>query len=172
MQGVSGSLSAINISGTHTNIVIYNGTICGWGGDGVNAGLSSQNLVVRNLVVTGNGANGIAGNNGVISDCLIQNNQSCGIIMSGNGSRISGNTVTGNNVGNTVNSAGILIEGSNNLIDGNLVTGTAGLNGISVFGGTSSNVIIRNCVIGWGNGDYSIAPFNDIGTIRRSNQFN
>jgi parallel beta-helix repeat protein len=165
MQGVSGSLSGINISGTHTNIVIRNGTICNWDADGINGGLSSQNLIVEHMVVTGNTVNGIAGNNCIVSDCSVQNNQWTGIAVSGNGSRITRNNLSGNNAANHSNGAGILIEGSNNLIDDNFVTGSGGLNGIAVFGGTSSNVIIKNCVIGWGTGDYSIATFNDVGPI-------
>jgi hypothetical protein len=35
LQGGSGSSSGIYIYGNHTNITVRNGTITGWGGDGV-----------------------------------------------------------------------------------------------------------------------------------------
>jgi parallel beta-helix repeat protein len=165
LQGVAGSVSGINVSGTHTNTIVRNGVIAGWGGDGIDGGLSSQNLIVDHVTASANVDNGIEGNNCIISDCSVQNNGWTGISVVGNGSRIVNNTLSGNNSANHSNGAGILIEGSDNLIEDNFVTGTGGLNGIAVFGGTASNVIMKNCVIGWGTGDYSIAEFNDVGTI-------
>lgn len=165
LQGVAGSLSGINISGSYTNITVRNGMIIGWGADGIDGGFSSQNLIVEHLTISDNAVNGIEGNNCIVSDCSILNNQWTGISVVGNASRIFGNTLTGNNAANHSNGAGIVIEGSNNLIEDNFITGSGGLNGIAVFGGTASNIIMRNCVIGWGTGDYSIAEFNDVGTI-------
>lgn len=166
LQGVSGSQSGINISGANTNIIVRNGVIRDWGGSGVNGGLSSQNLIAAHLIVSGNVVNGIQGNNCVISDCSIQNNQWNGIAVVGNGSSVIGNTLNGNNSANHANGAGILIEGSNNRIEDNHVTGssTSG-NGIAVFGGTANNIIIRNSVVGSVANNYSIASGNDPGPI-------
>ncbi|HEV2691702.1 MAG TPA: right-handed parallel beta-helix repeat-containing protein [Verrucomicrobiae bacterium] len=165
LQGVSGSQSGINISGVNTNIIVRNGVIRDWGGDGINGGLSSQNLIVDHVTVSGSGVNGIQGNNCIISDCSLQNNQWDGIVVVGNGSRISHNVCIGNNLANHANGASIAIEGSNNLVEDNFVVGTAGLYGIQIYGGTTSNVIVKNNVNGWGTGDYALAPFNDIGPI-------
>jgi Right handed beta helix region len=167
LQGVGGTASGISIPGANSNITIKNGIITGFGGNGISGGLQSQNVIVQHMIVSGNTNNGIQGNSLTVTDCTIQNNQFCGISVVGNGGKVTGNTLTGNNAANHQNGAGILIEGSNNLIADNFITGTAamGPNGIAVFGGTSSNVIIKNCVIGWGNADYSIAEFNDVGSI-------
>ena len=165
LQGVPGSLDGINIAGAYTNIVVRNGTINGWGNDGINGNNLSQNMVLEHLVISANTVNGVQGNNCIISDCSIQNNQWNGISIVGNDSRIINNTLSGNNAANHAIGASILIEGNNNLIEDNFVTGSGGINGIIVTASTSSNVIIKNYVNGWGSADYSIANFNDVGPI-------
>ena len=169
LQGVSGSFSGIYIYGSHTNITIRNGIVTGWGGDGVTFNYPSatpQNMVVEHLTVTANGHHGIAvGNNCVVSDCSIQNNQWLGIAAFGDNSRIVHNSLTGNDTGNHSGAAGIEVQGNNNLVEDNFVSGITGNNGIVVFSGTS-NLVMKNSVIGWGTAnDYSIPTFNDGGPV-------
>jgi hypothetical protein len=168
VQGVSGSFSGILISGIHTNITIRNGIVTGWGGDGIsfNPSATPQNMVVERLTVAANARHGIVVGNGcVISDCSIQNNQWLGIAAFGDNSRIVHNSLTGNNTGSHSGAAGIQVQGNNNLVEDNFVSGTTGNNGIVVFSGTS-NLIMKNSVIGWGtNNDYSIPTFNDGGPV-------
>jgi len=105
IQGAAGSHHGIYIYGSHTNITICNGTITGWGADGISSNYPSappQNVILTNLKITGNTGNGIAVGNGyVISNCSIQNNGSIGIFVDGNGSQILGNTLFGNNAAYT-----------------------------------------------------------------------
>jgi parallel beta-helix repeat protein len=174
LQGMPGSLSGVHIGGSRTNIVVRNGTIMGWGNDGVSWNYpnfpASQNIVLNRLIVSGNGHFGIAiPNNCVVSECSVQNNQNFGIVVMGDGSQVIGNTLAGNNNGNDANSAGISISGSNNRIENNHVIGS----GAAGYGiqfnnaGAVNNIIIKNTVAGNGAKNYSIAGggANDIGPV-------
>lgn len=165
LQGVSGSLSGINISGANTNIIVRNGIITGWGSDGIDGGFSSQNLILEHLTLSANVVNGVEGNNCIVSGCSVQNNQFDGITIVGSGSQIIGNTLFGNNSANHSNGSGILIEGNNNRIEDNHVTASSSSGyGIAVFSGTA-NIIIKNSVEGGGANNYSIPGGNDVGPI-------
>jgi hypothetical protein len=174
LQGVPGSWSGVYIYGSHTNIVVRNGIIIGWGGDGVAWNHPTlpapQNVVLEHLTVSGNGGSGIAtANNYVVSNCSIQNNSGAGIGVLGNGSVIMGNTLAGNNTANNANSGGIVVEGNNNRIEANQVTGS-GSTGYGIafnFSGNVNNVIIRNTVSGNGANNYSTAggSGNDCGPV-------
>lgn len=173
VQGVSGSYSGIYISGSHTNIIIRNGIVTGWGTDGVTYNYPTgapQNVVLERLNVSANGHHGIAIANGcVVSDCVIQNNQNVGIAVFGNGSQVVGNTLSGNNAGNSSNSGGIVLEGSNNRIEGNHVTGS-GPTGYGIlfnFSSYTNNVIVKNSVAGNGANNYSTVggSGNDFGPV-------
>ena len=169
LQGVTGSYSGIYIYGSHTNITIRNGIITGWGGDGVSFNYPTatpQNMVVEHLTVTANGHHGIAvGNSCVVSGCSINNNQWLGISVLGDNSRIIHNSLIGNDTGSHPGAAGINVQGNNNFVEDNFVSGINGNNGIVVQTGTS-NLVMKNSVIGWGTAnDYSIPTFNDGGPV-------
>ncbi len=173
VQGVSGSASGIYISGAYTNIVVRNGIVTGWGGNGVTWNYPTlpapQNIVLEHLIVTANSSYGIAIANGcVVSECSVLNNQNIGIFVDGDNSLIIGNTLVGNNVANSSSWAGISIVGSNNRIEGNHVTGSGAAGyGIYIinYGTSLNNIIIRNSVAGGGANNYSIAPGNDLGPV-------
>jgi hypothetical protein len=171
VQGVSGSSTGIYIPGGYTNIIVRNGIITGWGGNGVAWNYPNlpapQNVVLEHLTVSANYHGIVTANGGIVADCLVENNQFDGIFVDGNDSQIIGNILFGNNAGNFSSGAGIGVEGLNNLIENNLVTGS-GASGYGIaynFGGFTNNIIIKNSV--WGNGanNYSIANNNDVGPI-------
>ncbi|MFO1488677.1 MAG: right-handed parallel beta-helix repeat-containing protein [Verrucomicrobiota bacterium] len=77
--GVAGSTDGINISGARTNITIRNGTVRGWGANGVD-GSSIVNSRLVDLSVSSNGGRGInIGSGNVINGCTARNNGSDGI---------------------------------------------------------------------------------------------
>jgi hypothetical protein len=157
LQGVPGSYSGIYIYGSHTNITIRNGIVTGWGGNGVGFNYPTAYPQNNHGIVVGNCC--------VVSDCSVQNNQWLGIAAFGDNSRIVRNSLTGNDMGNHSGAAGIQVQGNNNLVEDNFVSGTAGNNGIVIFSGTS-NLVMKNSVIGWGTAnDYSIPTFNDGGPV-------
>jgi hypothetical protein len=174
VQGVSGSYSGIYIGGSYTNITVRNGTVTGWGEEGVTWNHPNlpgpQSVVLEHLIISANGFSGIATANGyVVSDCSIENNAGAGIAVLGNGSQIIGNTLVGNNTANSANSGGIVIEGLNNRIEGNHITGsgTAGYGIAFNFYGDTNNIIVKNSVSGNGANNYSTAggSGNDYGPI-------
>jgi len=171
IQGGTGSNHGIYIFGTHTNIIIRNGTIAGWGHDGVslNASFIPQSVILENLAITGNSGSGIvAGNGYVISDCSIQNNGNLGILALGSGSQILRNTFFGNNTSFSSTCCGILLEGPNNRIEDNHITGHASGYGIEFdFSTGTNNVIIKNSVVGNSPSNYSPSGGgnNDVGPI-------
>ncbi len=172
LQGVPGSYSGIHVYGSHTNIIVRNGIIAGWGQNGIDyyqSGSLPQNVILGNLTIAGNTGIGIVVGNGyVVSNCSIQNNGSAGIVANGNGSQISGNILVGNNTTYTSTSCGIILEGANNRVEGNHVTGHASGYGIEYdFSTGTNNVIIKNSVVGNGANNYSPSGGgnNDIGPI-------
>jgi parallel beta-helix repeat protein len=56
--GVPGSLDGVGVTGAHRNIVVRNGTVREWGGDGVDA-LLTDNGQFEDLLATNNGGSGI-----------------------------------------------------------------------------------------------------------------
>ena len=171
LQGVPGSYSGIHIYGSHTNIIVRNGIIAGWGQNGIDyqSGSLPQNVILENLTITGNTGIGIVVGNGyVVSNCSIQNNGSAGIVVNGNGSQISGNILLGNNTAYTSTSCGIILEGANNRVEDNHITGHASGYGIEYdFSSGTNNVIIKNSVVGNSPNNYSPSGGgnNDIGPI-------
>jgi parallel beta-helix repeat protein len=86
LQGVPGSLAGIAVSTTYTNITVYNGTITGWGGSGIDAfsGGYPRNLVFERLTLSNNGGSGILTEAGsVVRDCYSMSNHLDGIICCG-----------------------------------------------------------------------------------------
>ena len=69
LVGVPSSLDGILVSGTHTNITVRNGSLLGWGGDGVDA-TSAVNSQIRNVGAARNNGTGIiVGEGGLVSGC-------------------------------------------------------------------------------------------------------
>jgi len=104
--GVAGSQAGISVSGDQTNLAIVNGTIQGWGGDGIDAARVnasqferlriSTNSGVGIFIIFGtgsaltrctafaNGADGIdAGYSALVEDCTVSQNAGDGIYGSG-----------------------------------------------------------------------------------------
>jgi hypothetical protein len=99
MQGVSGSLNGISIPNANTNITMRNGSVSGWGVDGVSDTSSSAgNLVCERLNVSSSGTDGILfAGSGVIRDCNTQWNNHDGINCPGSpGKLITGCTASDN----------------------------------------------------------------------------
>ncbi|MDR3458870.1 MAG: right-handed parallel beta-helix repeat-containing protein [Verrucomicrobiae bacterium] len=91
LSGVPSSTTGIFISGSYSNIVVRNGTITGWGGQGVNGYTLGfpRNVIYEHLAISGNGTVGLNAEAGsIIRDCVIMNNGSDGI--SSVGSLITG----------------------------------------------------------------------------------
>lgn len=171
LQGVPGSTSGIHITGSHTNIVVHNGIITGWGNNGIDWNYPSappQNVVLEHLSVSANGISGIVTANGyVVSNCTIENNINAGIFVFGDGSQILGNTLSGNNATFSANVFGILVEGSNNRIEDNHIVGSnaAGYGIQYNIGGFTNNIIIKNSVAGNGANNFSGGSGDDVGPI-------
>ncbi len=138
---------------------------CQNGGNGVTA---TNNCTVIGCTVSGNnGANsaGILGNgstikdctesagvfgiwigsNCIVKDCTASTNSNSGILVTGNGSLITGDTCNGNGLG-------IYIASGQNRIDGNLVTQNG--NGIVPTVANAGNIITRNSASGNGSANY------------------
>ncbi|HKQ48912.1 MAG TPA: right-handed parallel beta-helix repeat-containing protein [Phycisphaerae bacterium] len=77
--GVAGSLDGILVSGNRTNISVANGTVRGWGGDGIDAATATVAGLER-LKSYQNGGIGIKlGGNGMIVECTGHLNTGAGI---------------------------------------------------------------------------------------------
>jgi len=82
VQGVHGSTVGIQIPTTYTNLVVRNGTITGWGADGVNSYNSGypRNQVFEHLTISANGGRGLTTEAGcIVRDCLFIGNVSDGL---------------------------------------------------------------------------------------------
>ncbi|MBI3882360.1 MAG: right-handed parallel beta-helix repeat-containing protein [Verrucomicrobia bacterium] len=82
LAGVASSLDGIHVTGLHTNVAIRNGTVRGWGGDGIDASslFSGSFLELRAIGNVGNGFN--AGTNALLNLCIADYNQANGIVAS------------------------------------------------------------------------------------------
>ncbi len=79
LVGVPGSLDGI-VSGVSSNIVVHNGTVRAWDGDGIDATLAFSGRY-RNLRLAGNGANGLlSGFNSTVADSTAWTNGIDGIV--------------------------------------------------------------------------------------------
>ena len=86
LLGVAGSFRGVYVIGTYTNLTVRNGTVSGWGGDGVDAYSTGfpRNVVLERLTISGNGGHGIETEAAsVVRDCLSQSNYNDGIYCSG-----------------------------------------------------------------------------------------
>ncbi len=81
--GALDSGSGIFVYASFTNILIRNGTIRGWAGNGVGMNSSTiRNVVIEHLNISGSGQIGIQAYNAIISDCTIIGSGSQGIFAS------------------------------------------------------------------------------------------
>jgi parallel beta-helix repeat protein len=84
MLGMAGSLTGIAVSGSTNSIIIRNGTVNGWGGDGINlcdtVGYNNRDHVVEGVIVHDNGGSGIRIlMEGLITNCVAAHNGENGI---------------------------------------------------------------------------------------------
>ena len=159
LLGVPNSYDGIYIPNAQTNITVRNGSISGWGSEGVqSASTSSFNMVFERLNVSASGVIGI-GSAGVcvVRDCNSQNNGANGIDCEGGGI-ISGCMADNNSENGIVNVNGVgAITGctaNNNVYAGFwaapcVVSGcTATNNGIGITLNANGGAAIGNNCIG------------------------
>ena len=148
LVGVVGSLDGITVAGSRTNIAIRNGTLRGWGADGMDAN-SSYNSQFIDLRASGNGANGIqAGFGAVVKGCSARGNGTDGIVTF-SGSTVSDSTASENlhdgivvNTGSTVRDCASFNNTSNGIVanSGSTVihcTAYSNTNGIAAYSGST-----------------------------------
>lgn len=154
LSGVAGSLQGIVASNVQ-GLVVYNGTISGWAGTGLDAS-TAFNCRIERLIASGNGSHGVSVASGsVISDCVASAN-------GGDGIKIGSSCNVLNNLSQTNGAAGIEATGTGNRIEGNSVVGNSG-NGILVEG--IANLIIKNSGAYNVGTDYNIASGSSYGQL-------
>jgi hypothetical protein len=86
MQGTASSLAGINTATTCDDITVMNGTVTGWGGDGIRLyGSDATGYKVLNVTTSSNGNTGIrVGGGAIITGCTSSNNTESGFIGLGN----------------------------------------------------------------------------------------
>ena len=131
LVGVTGSLDGIAGLATRSNVTVENGTVSGWGDDGLDLSLVPQ-VLVSHLRAEGNGAAGIrvgdaasvfdstahgntaagfvAGSGGVIRGCVAAGNDGGGVVVA-DGATVSGCTAHGND------GTGILVGSGSSVLD-------------------------------------------------------
>ncbi|MHC4625127.1 MAG: right-handed parallel beta-helix repeat-containing protein, partial [Planctomycetota bacterium] len=136
LQGVAGSLDGITVPSHIDNLAVRNGTIAGWGGDGVDATRADNSQFEKlHLFNNGNGGAGLgeglmAGLNAVVSGCTAKSNTGRGIDAH-NHSTIIGCAAYDNG------GKGILAFGNPTVVD---CTAAYNYGGITAEGG-----VIANC---------------------------
>ncbi len=79
MNGVAGSLAGVSVPVPHENICIRNGSLCGWGDEGVGAFLAT-NSELHDLRACGNGLSGlVVGPGSTVRDCTGESNGGSGV---------------------------------------------------------------------------------------------
>jgi hypothetical protein len=118
--GVGGSLHGITVtSAQQQNLAIYNGTVRGWGGNGIDAG-NASNAQYERLRLAGNTGDGLViGSSAITHDCVAASNGGSGLHVTGSDSRIEANNVNSNTV------SGIRVDGVSNLVIKNNAAGNA-----------------------------------------------
>jgi hypothetical protein len=159
LVGTAGSLHGVTVAAGKQNIVVYNGILRGWGGNGLDAG-GALNCRVEKLLAVNNTGHGLAvGANGAISACQA-------LVNNGDGVRVSSSCVVLNNSCNTngagPGTAGIHATGDNNRIEGNHLSGNLAC-GIQVDG--SANLVVKNSAAYSGTTDYNIAANSSYGQL-------
>lgn len=86
LTGVTGAQDGILAEGTVNNIIVRNGTVTTWPGDGVDLGSTGQGSLVEGVIASSNGGRGIRSSvGGVVRACVANSNASIGIELFGNG---------------------------------------------------------------------------------------
>lgn len=79
LAGARGSLDGIHATSFSTNVVVRNGTLRDWGGDGVDLEAAS-NTRISDVLSCGNGSRGIVvGDESILDRCLVRDNGGDGI---------------------------------------------------------------------------------------------
>jgi hypothetical protein len=105
--GVASSQMGISVNGTHVDLVIRNGSVNGWGGNGIGAaGVSASTF--ENLHSYGNTAVGIkVGSRDILKNCVVVTNGNDGIDTGANcalaNCLVASNYITGISTGNYCN---------------------------------------------------------------------
>jgi parallel beta-helix repeat protein len=168
LKGVVGSLKGISEpSVSAINTAVRNGTVTGWGGDGISSNANESQF--EDLLLTANGGDGlhltdkfsatvtrvvadrntgkgiVAGLATILTDCIARFNTGTGIVVAGNGGILTNCSVVGNGDGGiSVTGAGALIE--NNTVRANtgrgvLVSGAGStIRGNNVTGSTTNGI--------------------------------
>ena len=116
LTGVPGSLDGINATNTAPSspgLVVRNGTVGGWGGNGINAQFGAPGARFSALLLLTNGLSGLRAVGAVITDCVAQGNTAGGSSTYGIhavNSRVV-NCVAKANVNGIQGSGGCVIEG-------------------------------------------------------------
>lgn len=133
--GVPGSLDGVHVAASSTRLTVRNGTISGWGGDGVDeVDGGAKDGVFESLRVTGNSADGLRlGENCVVRTCKLGNNSGYGVSVDGRAS-ISGCVADNNGIGGFYLGAGSVLD---------CVASSNGSSGFEVF---DEPVLIKDCV--------------------------
>ena len=172
LQGVSASYDGVRVNGNCTNITVRNGTITGWGWDGVdgNSFGTPYNLILEHLTVSNSGQEGITtGPGGIVRDCCSMGNIQSGILCFGGlvsgcvardngdyGVKVTNGVVQACQVWNNA-SAGIVASYST--VSGCYV-GSSGFYGIWAYD-NGCQIIGNNCVAN-GTGIYAQSSNNRI----------
>ncbi len=155
MIGAGGAGGAgIALNAAHTNLAVRNGTIRGWGGDGIDA-TSASNSQFQSLRLYGNAGGGLrSGAAAIVTGCNASQNGGDGFNI-GNGCTVTG-CLAEFNAG-----VGINITGNNSRIDEN----NAGSNGTGIASSGANNLIVRNAARLNTSADFAIVTGNDYGQI-------
>ncbi|MFG0275795.1 MAG: right-handed parallel beta-helix repeat-containing protein [Phycisphaerales bacterium] len=151
LEGVPGSREGVNASVTSNAVSIVNGTIRGWGFEGVDLNLVdgsrlrglivegsgsrgifvSEEAIIIECVAIGNGGNGFLASNGaLVKDCVAEGNTDSGFAI-GSRSQVIGVTANDNGI------HGVSIGTGSSVVDSNAYSndadGFAGSSGVSVI---------------------------------------
>ena len=155
LLGTGSASGGIEVVANVSGLSVYNGTISGWNGNGIEASMASDSQFSKLRLSSNTGSGVTAGKGCSISDCVVASNGRPGIEVDSS-CYVNGNTCRANS------GSGIHVLGTVNRIDSNHLTDQTG-NGIKVDG--SRNLIIRNSACNNSLADYAIGAGNDYGQI-------
>jgi parallel beta-helix repeat protein len=138
LSGGAGSLDGIGMDGARSDITVRDGTVTGWGSDGINIGevANIRGAVILRVISSNNGAFGIrTGRGAVVRDCAVSRNANIGISV------ITGSTVAGCSVVDNL-ASGIAAAGST-VTDCSVVS--CGGSGIHASGTRITGCTVRSC---------------------------
>lgn len=164
LQGGSGGAAGIFVRGPQIDLAVFNGTISGWGGAGIDAD-DAMNVYLHDLRVSGNGACGLrAGHAAVVSDVLLQANGGSGLVafegLVGSGLSSSGNGGWGMELGTgavlqdssiVANFAGGVLASNAARITGNSMVGNGALSEQAESDGCSAGTLAGIAISGEGS---------------------